>query len=462
MRMARHHKITVERIREAASAVGLRFGETEYRGKDLPHKFICLAAGHVRMMSPGNILYRNAHCAKCRTPGRDSTVQDAQRLAARAGGHMLSKRIESVTAPLTWRCRDGHEWSTSLMVVRRGSWCPECNKVGISERQCRVALEQVFGTPFPKAHPSWMRTKGSRRSLELDGYSETLGIAFEYHGAQHFRRVPRFTGTTRRLLQIQGRDELRRTLCRRHGVVLIEIQEFPNPVINERAALIRQAILDGFIAAGRRPPHLPPATSLDLSPAFGQTLRERAATAARKRGGRLISRTFRGWRERLTWECARGHRWQAAPSSIMHGRRTWCPACAGQVGPSIVELRAKAQDRGWRLCSRTYTNAKVKLEWECPEGHRVQMSSDNFQRGKGCRVCKQLNAGAGQRHRLEDLQAEAARRGGCCLAKSYKNSATKVMWRCGRGHEWLATWGSVNSGSWCWQCYLLDRKRISP
>ncbi|MCA0375314.1 MAG: zinc-ribbon domain-containing protein [Gemmatimonadetes bacterium] len=382
-------------------------------------------------------------------------------LAERAGGRCLAVDAPTLSEKVLWECRDGHRWRTSIAAVANGHWCPECNKAGLSERQCRTAFEQLFGVAFPKAHPEWLRTTAYRRPLELDGYSEALKIAFEYHGGQHYRVIPRLAGTPERLAEIQRKDELRRAMCAARGVVLIEVSEFTTSDLEARAAQIRSAAEAALAAAGRADVDHLRSTPISLLAAFSSTTMLRLDEIAASRGGRCVTRQFQGWNAALTWECRQAHQWKASPSSVLH-LGSWCPACAGQVGPSIELLRAKAAARGWRLVSTTYVNAKAKLHFQCSVGHDTMISSDNFQRGKGCGVCKRLSAGASQRHSLADVKAAAARRGGQCLSTTYRNSQQKLRWRCARGHEWEAVWGSVRQGTWCSICHRLDRVGRAP
>jgi hypothetical protein len=451
----KHKPISLQRIREAATAVGLRFNDVEYRGKDIPHRFVCAAAGHVRMMSPGNVVYRQARCAQCVQPNRDGGVELATALAERAGGRCLAADIPTVSEKVLWECRDGHRWTTSIALVSSGHWCPECNKAGLSERQCRTALEQLFGVEFPKAHPEWLRTTEFRRPLELDGYAEPLGIAFEYHGGQHYRVVPRLAGTPERLAHIRRKDAIRREFCASRGIVLIEVPEFTTSDLDARAAHIRNAALAALTAAGRVHDDRLHSAPISLLSAFTSTILLRLDEVAARRGGRCVTRVFQGWSTALAWECEKQHQWKAAPTSILH-QGSWCPACAGQVGPSIDVLRTKAEARGWTLVSTAYVNAKEKLRFRCSAGHETMLSSDNFQRGKGCGVCKRLSAGATQRHSLAEVQAAAELRGGQCLSTAYQNSQQKLRWRCARGHEWEAIWSSVRRGSWCGLCHRID------
>ncbi|MCK4528868.1 hypothetical protein KAW18_15980 [candidate division WOR-3 bacterium] len=60
-------------------------------------------------------------------------------------------------------------------------------------------------------------------------------------------------------------------------------------------------------------------------------------------------------------------------------------------------------------------------------------------------------------YELSDLQKLAADRGGACLSESYSGSHHKYLWECEAGHQWEATWSSVNtSKTWCGECARKD------
>ena len=61
------------------------------------------------------------------------------------------------------------------------------------------------------------------------------------------------------------------------------------------------------------------------------------------------------------------------------------------------------------------------------------------------------------RHSVAALHAIAAERGGKCLAARYSNSQTKLEWECKHGHQWLATFNSIKQGSWCPECRAASR-----
>ena len=40
------------------------------------------------------------------------------------------------------------------------------------------------------------------------------------------------------------------------------------------------------------------------------------------------------------------------------------------------------------------------------------------------------------------------------LSTEYQSANKKYRWKCKEGHVWEATWGQVNSGSWCSRCCI--------
>jgi hypothetical protein len=69
------------------------------------------------------------------------------------------------------------------------------------------------------------------------------------------------------------------------------------------------------------------------------------------------------------------------------------------------------------------------------------------------------------RHSVAALHAIAAERGGKCLAGNYSNSQTKLDWQCKSGHQWLATFNAIKQGSWCPECRAAskgERSFIAP
>lgn len=91
------------------------------------------------------------------------------------------------------------------------------------ELLCKEALEIIFAQPFLKARPQFLKNPCSGYCLELDCYNQNLQIALEYQGIQHFQFTPFFHKTKHDFLQQQKRDQLKRELCLKNNVILLEV-----------------------------------------------------------------------------------------------------------------------------------------------------------------------------------------------------------------------------------------------
>ena len=160
-----------------------------------------------------------------------------------------------------------------------------------------------------------------------------------------------------------------------------------------------------------------------------------AQDVALRRGGTCLSRTYLNNRKHLMWRCSKGHEWLASLDNVKNGGR-WCPRCAGRMPLSLEEAQAVARKRGGTCLSNEYHNNKKPLEWRCRQGHVWSASLNNVKdKGRWCWQCA-LDA---KRLSLKLAQDVAASRGGTCLSTKYVNCMKRLKWRCGRGHEWLAS-----------------------
>ncbi len=95
--------------------------------------------------------------------------------------------------------------------------------VSKGERECRRVLEHYYQKPFPNKRPSFMKNSITGASLELDCFNDTLKVACEYHGIQHYKFTPRFHKSKQHFYNQQYRDKETRELCQKKGIFLIEV-----------------------------------------------------------------------------------------------------------------------------------------------------------------------------------------------------------------------------------------------
>ena len=102
-------------------------------------------------------------------------------------------------------------------------------KESSGEKECRRVLQKIFNKPFKTCRPDFLRNPvtGGRFNLELDCYEESMKLAAEYNGVQHYKYTPYFHKNKEAFYNQMYRDQLKRYMCQQNSVNLIEV---PNTV----------------------------------------------------------------------------------------------------------------------------------------------------------------------------------------------------------------------------------------
>lgn len=95
-------------------------------------------------------------------------------------------------------------------------------------------MDKVFKTQFKKVRPNWLVNPKTNKNLELDGYSQELGIAIEYGSHLKSSKSARFFSNQE---YIKYKDELKIKLCKKQGIKLIHIHD-----LNFRSPTVKQDI----------------------------------------------------------------------------------------------------------------------------------------------------------------------------------------------------------------------------
>lgn len=495
---------TLELMKQIAVNKGGKCLSSVYKNANNKLNWRC-SIGHEWEATASSVKNRGTWCPICCYDRVASVLslglEEMRSLAIERGGECLSAEYpKGRNKKIRWRCSDGHEWESSPAAVKHaGQWCPTCS-AGLGERFCRGMFEVIFGESFHKVRPNWLKNSRGNQ-MELDGYSEKLGLAFEYHGIQHFKPTVFFHQKSPLTIRIQD-DAEKMTLCANNNVTLFEI-----PYNVERLSLqhfIYAKCVEQGVSVERKP-------TIDLSKISyypkkrlaemhavaasrgGECLTTHYATMttpvtwrcsnghtwdcefnyiknkgqwcpecainkkltldeihnlARKQGGVCLATQYKSMAEPLLWRCSKGHEWKARPLDIKH-KNSWCPYCAHVARLSIQDAISIAIDRGGECLSKEYINSTSLLIWRCAKSHTWKNSLSGIRSKKQwCPYC------AGKAKLTIELMREiAGSRGGECISKEYFNSATKLTWRCAHGHEWMATPDNIkNRGTWCPIC----------
>jgi hypothetical protein len=98
------------------------------------------------------------------------------------------------------------------------------SKDSAGEIECRRVLEMLFKKPFNKDRPNFLKNNvNTGANLELDCVNYDVRLACEYNGAQHYKYIPHFHKNKEAFLNQKYRDEMKRNLCEKNNITLIEV-----------------------------------------------------------------------------------------------------------------------------------------------------------------------------------------------------------------------------------------------
>lgn len=275
--------------------------------------------------------------------------------------------------------------------------------------------------------------------MELDGYCKKLGLAFEYHGVQHYEEKEFFHRKSSFAMRLQD-DNTKRSLCKANGVTLIEVPYNIRP--EELQEFIYNQCENLRISVAKKP-----AINLADLDYYSRNRIEEMHSYAAKNGGKCLADRYVTVITPVMWRCQKGHEWKSAFHYIKKG--SWCPACYGNIKLTIEDMHKLAKTRGGECLSIEYRNLNGKLSWRCAEGHEWKATGNDVKNSSSwCPVC----AGV-KKPDLEAMHEIARNHGGECLSHEYINNKTNLRWRCAKGHEWAAALGTIrNNGTWCPYC----------
>lgn len=231
---AEREKLTIELMQQIAQERGGKCLSEEYSSNRTELLWRC-AEGHEWRANPNSIKNAKSWCPQCSHTVKP-TIEMMREIAQGHEGECLSDEYVNAHTKLLWQCSQGHKWwAMPASIKNSNTWCPHCRYK--NEQECRDVFEALTGQDFAKCKPKWLE------GLELDGYCEELGIAFEYNGEQHYRVVPAWHKEGEDDLEEQkARDAKKARLCEDNWAVLIVIS-FD---VKDKDVFIGRALADIF------------------------------------------------------------------------------------------------------------------------------------------------------------------------------------------------------------------------
>ncbi len=169
-----------------------------------------------------------------------------------------------------------------------------------------------------------------------------------------------------------------------------------------------------------------------------------------KYGYTLLSEEYTNNNTKLNYRCPKNHYHDITWHNWRHGYR--CPSCAGNIKLTIEQVSESFTKYGYKLLSKEYIGNKTKLNYQCSKYHEHSIKFNDWQQGHRCPTCAGLT-----KLTLDQVRYSFESTGYSLLSKEYKNSKTKLDYRCSEGHEHEITWGNWMMGCRCPTCSDLNR-----
>ena len=453
-RQGRAKAHSIEMMRKVAATKGGECLSQTYRNNLTRLRWRC-KHGHEWEAVPGSIVgsggRKGSWCPICvgKLP-KEIALKQLKELAASRGGWLVSKRYRNARASLRWRCAKGHEWDAASDNIKHGHWCPMCAgsyplTLGKMQKAACVFGGRCLSKRYVNSgtHLRWRCGEG--HEWEAKPYHILKGHWCPVCSAGISERI------SRALLE------------RITGVRFPKAR--PEWLKNERG---NQMELDGYAASlslafeyqGHQ--HF---SHVSFFHADKSDFKRRQHDDARKR--RLCQRhgvalleiphfvPHDKLQKHLTTQLG-----ALRPGLIRNER----PVNVAQLGvwrrTNLKEMQSIAAARGGELISRFYIDASTKLRWRCAEGHTWKAIPNSIKRGSWCAKCGVKRSAITRAHTIDDMQALAKAKGGTCLSTSYRNTKSRLRWRCAEGHEWETQASVILQGHWCRKCemFRLGRK----
>ncbi|MBK3786399.1 hypothetical protein G3A43_40055 [Paraburkholderia aspalathi] len=310
-----------------------------------------------------------------------------QATAIARGGRCLSTQYVNSTAKLEWECAEGHRWFAYPSNVKRGTWCAAC----VKERTYRTLADVQQAA----------QARGGRCLSEKyeNNYTHLLfecGTGHRWQARAQFILKGTWCPHCARAQRRRTLEQMRERAARRGGQCLSETYVSPPQQLLWRCA----AGHEWKATANTVYDHWCPECKVKRRRLGIGNMHELAAT----RGGACLSTDYVNTKTPLEWQCAKGHRWQTPPMTIIAG--SWCPSCS-QKRYTLADMQALAHSRGGKCLSDTYVSTLRHLQWLCGQGHAWSTTPAIVLQGHWCPECAILARCGSDKARRKYLAAKS-------------------------------------------------------
>lgn len=249
-------KTANEFIEESKRVHGNKFdySKVEYKNENTPVCIICPEHGEF-WQTPHSHLLGNG-CRKCSDKINGKLKRISLEEFIRKSKEIHENRYdyskvdyESTDKKVCIICPEhGEFWQTPHNHISQHQGCPKCSRSHMENDVHKLLTENGIDFVEQKKF-DWLKYK---KKLSLDFFIESLNIAIECQGEQHFARF-RYTEDTDEKLNLRiKRDLIKKELCQKHGIKLIYYSNSvkKDGIINNKEDLIKELKCAEFACVG--------------------------------------------------------------------------------------------------------------------------------------------------------------------------------------------------------------------
>jgi len=194
-------------------------------------------------------------------------------------------------------------------------------------------------------------------------------------------------------------------------------------------------------------------------------------TLATKRGFKWLGFTWVRTTDNTTWQCSKGHTWEAQYNSLARKNKTGCPIChhikrSQKLRKQPEDYHILAKERNFSWLGPIVSKVSISTVWRCNRDHTWFSTYMSIYSGTGCSICSKEGIKTGkiaktsgrfkltainyydmaEKYNMEWLGEE--------IPKTYKHVTT---WLCPNGHRRQVSY--VNISRLCSICVEVELKK---
>ena len=293
---------------------GGRCLDGHYKGSKVGHRFEC-KEGHIWSAS-AYAVRQGAWCFKCYHSDRGvaarTPLSELDACAKAKGGRLVTRENLGSKVKHEWECENGHRWMAAPNNIQQGSWCPVC-RIWSHSDLAKIAASK--GGELLDKH-----FHGARKKMRWKCGEGHIWTAVGHRIASG-SWCPTCAGVIRPKI-----EDMRKIAAERSGTCLSSKYIDAHSKLDWRCVVGHEwKASPSTVKAGS---WCPTCFRKRLSQVKRIGPLEVLIKLAERNGGKLRSEANMGSRVKHEWECEKGHRWMAKPTTVQQGH--WCPTCAHQ------------------------------------------------------------------------------------------------------------------------------------